>query len=242
MFGRQLDAFHGSGRSDLGILCAGEASGHGPASQRARVAGRVIGVPAGWRAAICCARGCAGSKSQVAFRLRGGAAVRRPGGAAAPVRFPSACHMGIYARIRERHGAVFHREPAHNCGMRGYAAVTGGGWCRSRAARPELPEGGSGRPGGGHGFRALTARSRSCSCRRGRRRPGAGPACLDQPRPAAMSGPLRRGQRSLPGQARRGVPAAVCHPGNSGDTRRGRGEGAADGGLKNRASAAATGT
>jgi hypothetical protein len=79
MFGRQLDAVHGSGRSDLGILCAGEASGHGPASQRARVAGGVIGGPAGWRAAICCARGCAGSKSQVAFRSRGGTAVRRPG-------------------------------------------------------------------------------------------------------------------------------------------------------------------
>jgi hypothetical protein len=91
-------------------------------------------------------------------------------------------------------------------------------------------------------FRALTARGRSCSCWPGRHRPGARPAWLDQPRPAAMSGPLRRGAAQSAGQARRGVPAAVRRAGSSGGTERGRGEGAADGGPANRASAAAAGT
>jgi hypothetical protein len=197
-------------------------------------------VPAGWRAAVCCARGCAGSSRRWPS---GCAAVRPFAGPAGRLRrsvFPPRVRWG-YARIRERHGAVFHREPAHNCRMGGYAAVTGGGWCRSRAARPELPEGGSGRPGGGYGFRALTARSRSCSCWPGRHGPGVGPACLDRPRPAVMSGQPRRRRRSLPGRARRGVPAAWAFLAAAAVPEAAGGAGAPDGGLENGASAAAAG-
>jgi hypothetical protein len=222
-------------------MCAGEAWGHGPAGQRARVAGGVIGGSAGWRAAICCARGCAGSKSQVAFRSRGGAAVRRPDGRLRRSRVPSACH----GDLRPDPGT------ARSCISPGSGAqlLHARVWRRGRrrlvpvgAAWPELPGGESGRPGGGHGFGVLAARGRSCSCWRGRHRPGAGPACLDQPRAAAMSRPLRRGQRSRPGQAGRGVPAAACGPGNSGGTGRGRGDGAADGGLKNPGSSGCDGS